>query len=1166
MMACREGPEKRIAALPALPGPDQQFGSVDEHLDTLFQLYRADAFWALQNGMHDLFSGRLDQRDMAVMINVTLSKCYVPDSSVSDGNLLMLLDMEPLNPPRSPTQSGLLAYGNLIYIMNGRDFSATGVWATVVDRITAPRRPLATGGTKWTVLVALCEYLGAASPTEALLGLMSSRGEAVAMQSPTYFRAHAPVLRRLQSMSTMDMPFRHILSFPHDTIDGEAGQMFMDNAEETTSEEAAAEETAVAVLSWLSPTCLERITVDVTTVVPGTSESALPARLPLSRFLAQLDATIFDSDQRKAIHLAFTGGPVTIIQGVPGGGKSFIGVQLAKLLRSMSCRSQSGTSRTVIKRPIVVITYKNHALDEFLLDCDKLWPGKVVRFGGRGGPEVEHMIRTERLKDRDVSARTQAILSDLRISATATKSALERLAGASRLTVTAWGHVAPAQFVNFTFGVLESVVEHYTLLAAKKKSGHANGKRMWRAAGGDHRLHAALIDDKVFELNGTSFHLYHELQQFLSSPSDYATMAEHILGLHESEDGFLKDLLTMGLRCWQCDARGHMRRDFESQPSSFTTIVKDRLKHNDAQAVLGHALPRHRTSADLSQLEDEVEEEEDWRLEQERHASAGAGPVFKRSLQKRLDSDGVTFKQTSDESVVDLTQDISDLHMHDVWTMPSAARADLLRYIVHENVKRASTLVEECSSHHQQLLSARAQLQQAERAEAVRNAKVVGFTVTGACIHNHLLQALQPEVIIVEEAAEITEPQLVACLNSKLRQLILIGDHQQLPPKVEAYPLEKQKNLAVSLMQRLINRGAPYATLWKQNRMHPGLSLHLRDICPKLEDNLARVGQRQPIAAAGPIGSPIFWWTHADPDKQDCGYTNNGECKRAVYLALFLVFQGVDPGSITILTGYKGQTRQLRALLREAIQKLSVDMQEHFWEEELPVGDDPDAVGRKTLRLQVETIDQFQGGENDVVILSLVRSNDANKLGFMGSINRRCVATSRARCSLFIIGRASSFEHHGTWSNTVGNLKEQKLVDQRLAIRCMRHPTVSKAIVDGDQLRECYQKLCTRECGMELECCTASGRRHRCTRTCHGGTCFTECPWKERWSCPRNTSHSALVRCHDFSEHVCQSPCTKRLDCGHICASKCGEPCMEQTQCSERVSYIHLQCWACQAG
>lgn len=1150
MRACRESSEKRVAALPALPGPDQQFGSVDEHLDTLFQLYRADALWALQDGMHDLFSGRLDQRDMAVMINVTLSKCYVPDTSVSDGDLLMLLDMEPLKPPRSPTQSGLLAYGNLIYIMNGQDPSTTGVWATVVDRITTSSRSSATGGTKWTVLVALCEYLGAASPTEALLSLMSSRGEAVAVQSPTYFRAHAPVLRRLQSMSTVDMPFHHILSCSYEAIEDNDVSICMENVEETN----------VTALSWLSPACHNRITINVNTVVTMmTSESSLPTRFTLSSFLAQLDATIFDSYQRKAIHLTFTGGPVTIIQGVPGGGKSFIGVQLAKLLRSLSCLSVTNTPQALLRRPIVVITYKNHALDEFLLDCDKVWPGEVVRFGGRGGPEVQHMIRTERLQDRNVSARTQAIISDLKESTTATKSALKQLAGAHRLTLAAWGHIAPAQFIYFTFGILESVVEHHTLVTQGKLS-PAKCKHACRSARGDPRLHAALIDDAVFELNEETFQLYRELQLFLPDPCDYDAMAKHILSLTESEDIFLKELLAMGLRCWKYDAHALVRRDIEeARRSSFTAVVKDRVKECDAEVLLEHALPGRRTVVDVSQLENE-EEEEDWRLEQERYAIAGAGSVCNKSMLKRLEAGEVIFTQTLDDPAVDLTQDLSDLHMHDVWTMSSAARADLLRFIVHENVKRASTLVDECTSHHHQLLSARTRLQQAERAEAVRNAKVVGFTVTGACINNHLLQALQPEVIIVEEAAEITEPQLVACLHGKLRQLILIGDHQQLPPKVEAYPLEKHKNLAVSLMQRLINRGAPYATLWKQNRMHPELSMHLLDIYPRLEDNLARVCQRQPITAAGSISSPIFWWTHADPDKQDRGYTNPGECKRAVYLALFLVFQGVDPGSITILTGYKEQTRQLRTLLKGAIQMLSGDMQERFWEEELPAGDDPGAVGRKILRLQVETIDQFQGDENDVVILSLVRSNDANKLGFMGSINRRCVATSRARCSLFIIGRASSFERHATWCNTVGNLKDQGLVGQHLMIRCMRHHTVSKAIVDGDQLKECYQQLCTRACGSELECCTASGQRHRCTRTCHGGTCFTECPVKEHWSCPRNTGHSTLVRCHDYSEHVCQSPCDWRLGCSHLCANKCGEPCMEQTQCSARVWYT------CNAG
>jgi superfamily I DNA and/or RNA helicase len=61
----------------------------------------------------------------------------------------------------------------------------------------------------------------------------------------------------------------------------------------------------------------------------------------------------------------------------------------------------------------------------------------------------------------------------------------------------------------------------------------------------------------------------------------------------------------------------------------------------------------------------------------------------------------------------------------------------------------------------------------------------------GAAINRSVLKHLSPAVVLVEEAAEILEPQVLASLNSNLQHLILIGDHHQLRPQVESYDLER---------------------------------------------------------------------------------------------------------------------------------------------------------------------------------------------------------------------------------------------------------------------------------------------------------------------------------------------------------------------------------------
>ena len=85
--------------------------------------------------------------------------------------------------------------------------------------------------------------------------------------------------------------------------------------------------------------------------------------------------TDLDKGQLQSVGVALRN-RIAVIQGPPGTGKTFIGVRILQCFLSMSTFPPS--------RPILVLTYKNHALDDFLLSCTKaLGPGSVVRVGGR---------------------------------------------------------------------------------------------------------------------------------------------------------------------------------------------------------------------------------------------------------------------------------------------------------------------------------------------------------------------------------------------------------------------------------------------------------------------------------------------------------------------------------------------------------------------------------------------------------------------------------------------------------------------------------------------------------------------------------------------------------------------------------------------------------------
>ena len=77
------------------------------------------------------------------------------------------------------------------------------------------------------------------------------------------------------------------------------------------------------------------------------------------------------------------------------------------------------------------------------------------------------------------------------------------------------------------------------------------------------------------------------------------------------------------------------------------------------------------------------------------------------------------------------------------------------------------------------------------------------MTINGASIHHMLLKELQPDVVIMEEAAEILEPQLVASIGNWSKYLLLTGDHFDLRLSVESYLLRQDFYFDNSMMDEV---------------------------------------------------------------------------------------------------------------------------------------------------------------------------------------------------------------------------------------------------------------------------------------------------------------------------------------------------------------------------
>lgn len=162
------------------------------------------------------------------------------------------------------------------------------------------------------------------------------------------------------------------------------------------------------------------------------------------------------------------------------------------------------------------------------------------------------------------------------------------------------------------------------------------------------------------------------------------------------------------------------------------------------------------------------------------------------------------------------------------------------------------------------------------------------------------------------------------------------------------------------------------------------------------------VRNRDPIVG---LRNNIFFITHdvlEDRQNQDETSTtkiNRFEAEYVVKLAQYLIKQRqFQPEQITILSMYLGQMSEIRKMVKN-----------------LSLG-----------RVKCMTVDNYQGEENEIIILSLVRSNRENKIGFLSVKNRACVALSRARCGFYVIGNfefISRVEKESRWSNIINSLK-----------------------------------------------------------------------------------------------------------------------------------------------
>ena len=311
-------------------------------------------------------------------------------------------------------------------------------------------------------------------------------------------------------------------------------------------------------------------------------------------------------------------------------------------------------------------------------------------------------------------------------------------------------------------------------------------------------------------------------------------------------------------------------------------------------------------------------------------------------------------------------------------------------------------------SRHQKIARLRdraTELEYTIREAIFSDTKVVACTLTGSA--NHLLDGMKFGTLFIDEAAQALEAACWIAIQ-KVHRVILAGDHRQLPPTIKS-PEAMRGGLDRTLMQYIVEQKPQAVSLLRvQYRMADDIMQF-----PNREFYDGMLISAPEVKYRGILDwdTAVEWRPSSLPDSVNEGladrtgeesggvgsfsYFNVAEAQQTLQ-TLHDYFERIGKERIMeeridvgIISPYKGQVSLLRRMLR----------QDKYW---------------KPYRslITVNTVDGFQGQERDVIVISLVRSNEEGNIGFLRDLRRMNVAITRARMKLIIIGDRTTLCRH----------------------------------------------------------------------------------------------------------------------------------------------------------
>lgn len=280
---------------------------------------------------------------------------------------------------------------------------------------------------------------------------------------------------------------------------------------------------------------------------------------------------------------------------------------------------------------------------------------------------------------------------------------------------------------------------------------------------------------------------------------------------------------------------------------------------------------------------------------------------------------------------------------------------------------------------------------------------------TNSVSGSEILQNYRFDVVVIDEATQSMEP---SCLIPMIKgeKWILAGDHKQLPPTVLS---REAGELHTTLFERWMKWAPIYqkALLRIQYRMNqqimqfPNREFYSGKLIASPRVKNHNIGQlsgfqlppcppgnmREIILPENPVCMVNVRNGHEKQIPGSFSYYNEEEAHVIGEITKQLLFCRLFPEDLGIISPYEQQVYRLQTLLRET-------------------------------SAEIKTVDGFQGREKEIIILSLVRSNESGNIGFLTDLRRLNVAITRARRKLIVVGHAPTMSRNDTYRKFLASI------------------------------------------------------------------------------------------------------------------------------------------------